>query len=97
MPEDLTHALQLVHRLRREHGSPRAAKSLLWPITRQTANHQVGAIMRTAGIDGPQACPRGLRHSLGVAAVTAGVPLPTIAAVLGHPASEARRLARHTC
>ena len=31
-----------------------------------------------------QACPRGLRHSWGVAAVTAGVPLPTIAAVLGH-------------
>ena len=31
-----------------------------------------------------QACPRGLRHSYGVAAVAAGVPLPTIAAVLGH-------------
>ena len=30
--------------------------------------------MRDAGIDGPQACPRGLRHSFGVAAVTAGVP-----------------------
>ena len=33
--------------------------------------------MRTAGIEGPQACPRGLRHSY-------GVPLPTVAAVLGH-------------
>ena len=40
--------------------------------------------MRRAGIDGPQACPRGLRHSYGVAAVVAGVPLTTIAAVLGH-------------
>ena len=40
--------------------------------------------MRIAGISGPQATPRGLRHSWGVAAVTAGVPLPTIAAVLGH-------------
>ena len=40
--------------------------------------------MRSAGIEGPQACPRGLRHSYGVAAVTAGVPLPTVAAVLGH-------------
>ena len=45
---------------------------------------QVGTLMRTAGIEGPQACPRGLRHSYGVAAVTAGVPLPTVAAVLGH-------------
>ena len=40
--------------------------------------------MRTAGIEGPQACPRGVRHSFGVAAVTAGVPLPMIANVLGH-------------
>ena len=40
--------------------------------------------MRDAGIEGPQACPPGLRHSFGVAAVTAGVPLPTVAALLGH-------------
>ena len=30
--------------------------------------------MRGADIEDPQACPRGLRHSFGVAAVTAGVP-----------------------
>ena len=40
--------------------------------------------MRDAGIAGPQASPRGLRHSWGVAAVRAGVPLTTISAVLGH-------------
>ena len=40
--------------------------------------------MRMARIEGPQACPKGLRHGFGIAAVTAGVPLPTIAAVLGH-------------
>ena len=40
--------------------------------------------MADAGIAGPQACPRGLRHSYGVAAVRTGVPLTTIAAVLGH-------------
>ena len=40
--------------------------------------------MRAAGITGPQPCPRGLRHSWGVGAVTAGVPLTTIAAALGH-------------
>ena len=40
--------------------------------------------MRVAGIAGPQATPRGLRHAYGVAAVQAGVPLTTIAAVLGH-------------
>ena len=41
--------------------------------------------MRRTGIAGPQACPCGLRHAFGVAAaVTAAVPLPTVAAVLGH-------------
>ena len=81
---EAAHALELVHRVRRAQGSPRGATRPLWPITRQTANRQIGAIMRSAGIEGPQACPRGLRYSFGVAAVTAGVPLPTIAAVLGH-------------
>ena len=59
VPEDLVQALELVHRVRRAQGSARGATRPLWPITRQTANRQVGAIMRTAGIEGPQACPRG--------------------------------------
>ena len=36
--------------------------------------------MTNTGIAGPQACPKGLRHAYGIA----GVPLPTIAAALGH-------------
>ena len=84
IPEDLVQAIELVHRVRRAQASPRGRTARLWNITRQSAGRQVGALMRTAGIDGPQACPRGLRHSWGVAAVTAGVPLPTVAAVLGH-------------
>ena len=85
VPEDLVHALELVHRVPRAQGSVRGSPRPLWPITRQTANRQVGALMRSAGIEGPQACPRGLRHSFGVAAaVMAGVPLPTVAAVFGH-------------
>ncbi len=40
--------------------------------------------MAEASIEGPQACPKGLRHGFGIAAVAAGVPLPTIATVLGH-------------
>ena len=84
VPEDLIHELDLVHRLRRAQASPQGAKAVLWTITRQTANRQVGELMRRAGIEGPQACPRGLRHSYGIAAVSAGVPLPTLAAVLGH-------------
>ena len=84
VPEDLVHELDLVHRLRRAQASPRGRTAPLWKITRQAAHRQVASIMATAGIAGPQACPRGLRHSYGVAAVVAGVPLTTIAAVLGH-------------
>ena len=40
--------------------------------------------MADAGVEGPQTCPKGLRHGFGIAAVAAGVPLPTIAAALGH-------------
>ena len=84
IPEDLVHELDLVHRVRRAQASPRGAKAALWTITRQTANRQVRELMHRASIEGPQACPRGLRHSWGIAAVSAGVPLPTVAAVLGH-------------
>ena len=40
--------------------------------------------MADAGVEGPQACSKGLRHGFGIAAVAAGVPLPTVAAALGH-------------
>ena len=62
VPEDLVHALELVHRPRRLQARARGANRPLWLITRQTANRQVGAIKRTAGIEGPQACPPGLRR-----------------------------------
>ena len=86
VPEDLCHELDLVHRVRRAQASPRGRgqTTALWDISRQAAHRQIVQLMLTAGIDGPQACPRGLRHSYGVAAVVAGVPLTTIAAVLGH-------------
>ena len=77
-----------MHRVRRAQASPRGRMRALWPITRQAAHRQVATLMAAAGIEGPQACPRGLRHGYGVAAVTAGVPLPTVAAVLGHASLE---------
>ena len=66
VPEELVHTLDLVHRLRRAQTSPRGRTALLWDVTRQAAHRQVAELMRRAGIEGPQACPRGLRHSYGV-------------------------------
>ena len=37
-----------------------------------------------AGISGPQASPKGLRHGFGVAAVQAGSPLNMVQKWLGH-------------
>ena len=40
--------------------------------------------MAQAGVRGPHASPKGLRHGFGVAAVTAGVPLNLVQKWLGH-------------
>ena len=64
---------------------PRPVRVPLWKLSRATAYHDVVAVMRLVRIKRPQVCPKGLRHGCGIVAVTARVPLPTIANVLGHP------------
>jgi integrase/recombinase XerD len=41
-------------------------------------------VMVAAGLDGPHASPKGLRHGFGVAAVSAGIPLNLVQKWLGH-------------
>ena len=65
--------------VRAAQGTANGRERHLWPITRQSAGRQVSSLMHAAGIVGPQACPRGLRHSYGIAAIAAGVPVTTIA------------------
>ena len=84
VPGHLVRELDVVHALRPSQGAKGGAPPRLWSFTRPTAARHVARLMRSAGIEGPQACAKGLRHAYGVAAVTAGVPLPTVAAVLGH-------------
>ena len=62
----------------------KAADKPLWPWSRATAHRKIARTMADAGVEGPQARPKGLRHGFGIAAVAAGVPLPTIAGALGH-------------
>lgn len=56
----------------------------VFPWHRATAWAKVKLVMARAGIDGPHACPRGMRHGFGVAAVTAGVPVTLVQRWLGH-------------
>ena len=79
---ELLHAHELVHALR--SAPAKAASKPLWAWSRATAYRKIARTMADADIEGPQACPKGLHHSFGIAVVAAGVPPPTIAAALGH-------------
>lgn len=56
----------------------------LWDWCRQTAWRHVKRVMADAGIDGPQAMPRGLRHQFGVRAAERGVPMAVAQRWMGH-------------
>jgi integrase len=85
VPPALLDALDLVHGIR-EHQARRGKGrgERLWPWSRMTGWRAVHAIMAVAGLDGPQASPKGLRHGFGVAAVSAGIPLNLVQKWLGH-------------
>lgn len=59
-------------------------KNLLWPWSRMTAYRRVCEVMDLAGIVGPHACPKGLRHSFAVRAIQSGAPLNLVQRWLGH-------------
>tara|TARA_R110002073_G_scaffold8068_1_gene45117 strand:+ start:16236 stop:16820 length:585 start_codon:yes stop_codon:yes gene_type:complete len=56
----------------------------LWPVGRTTAFERIKAVMSDAGIVGPQACPKGLRHTFGVHAVLNSVPVAPLQRWMGH-------------
>ena len=56
----------------------------LWPVSGMTGWRAAHAVMQAAGVDGPQASPKGLRHGFGATAVSAGIPLNLVQKWLGH-------------
>lgn len=62
----------------------RSRDARIWSWHRATVWRKVTEVMRVAGISGAQACPRGIRHGFGVAAVMSGVPLTLVQRWLGH-------------
>ena len=79
-------------RLQGQEPEPRVTPNVLvnpsGPVGQGSTNispgHAVHAAMEAAGLDGPQASPKGLRHGFGVAAVSAGIPLNLVQKWLGH-------------
>ena len=85
VPPALLDALDLVHGIRELQSSRGKGRGeRLWPWSRMTGWRAVHAVMAAAGLDGPQASPKGLRHGFGVAAVSAGIPLNLVQKWLGH-------------
>lgn len=63
---------------------PLDANGKFWPVHRVTAWRVVKATMRRAGIAGPMACPKGLRHGFGIRAAGQNVPTNLIQRWMGH-------------
>ena len=76
VPNSLIRQLSTAHRL--EGHAP------LFAMCRTTAWRRVKQVMQIAGIDGPQATAKGLRHSFGVHALRSGVPLNLLQRWMGH-------------
>lgn len=86
VPLRLIDTLNLVHAVRERR--EKRADECLWLASRTTAWRQVKAVMAAAGIEGPHASPKGLRHGYGVAAIGATVPLNLLSKWMGHAAIE---------
>jgi integrase/recombinase XerD len=85
VPPALLEALDLVHGIRERQGRRGKGRGeRLWPWSRMTGWRAVHGVMMAAGLDGPHASPKGLRHGFGVAAVSAGIPFNLIQKWLGH-------------
>jgi len=63
---------------------PGADQERLWRWRRETGWRIIKRAMKAARVEGRCACPRGLRHGLGVGAIQAGVPLTLLQRWLGH-------------
>lgn len=84
VPSTLLRNLDDVHGIRQRQVNHETEEQRLWPWSRTTAWKCVKQAMAAAGIVGPHACPRGLRHSFGVTAVQHDIPLNMIQKWLGH-------------
>jgi site-specific recombinase XerD len=81
----------MVHGLREAHRRKKTTilEAPLWPVSRVSAWRHVTAVMVAARIpEGPHRCPKGLRHSYAIHALSKGVPLNMVSKWLGHSQME---------
>lgn len=86
IPPLLLDSLTVVHGIQEcQKGKDAGKKPKLWEWSRTTAWRRVKAVLQDAGLTDPvSATPKGLRHGLGVTAVSNGIPLNLVQRWLGH-------------
>jgi len=82
VPPDLLADLDLVYDIKAHQKKGEAVR--LFPYTRQYVHKHVRAVMHKAGVYGPIACPRGLRHGFGVLAIEVAKDPWMVMKWLGH-------------
>ena len=85
LPDAFLVKLDDVHRVKDNQRATRQAQpeELIWPMSRPTAWRAVKSVMRAAGVSGPQASPKGLRHGFVIAHQHAATPEHMIQRWLG--------------
>jgi len=84
IPPAVMDSLDRVFGLRRLQLDEQGALCRLWGFCRMTAWRVIKRLMAQAQIAGPQACPKGLRHSFGVCSLQSGVPITLVQRWMGH-------------
>ena len=84
LPPNLFDELDRVHHLSDSDSHLGSQSRRLWPWCRTIAWRRVKEGMAAAQVVGPQATPKGLRHSFAVTALQGGVPITMVRRWLGH-------------
>ena len=85
VPPALLDALDMVHGVRELQARRDNGRGVrLWPWSRMAGWRAIHAVMAEAGLSGPHASPKGLRHGFGVRAVSEGISLNLVQKWLGH-------------
>ena len=84
VPTEFIRELDLVHSLQEAQADEAMSQDRIWPWSRTTAWQLIKQTMSLAGIEGPQATPKGLRHGFAISALQSGVPLNVVSKWLGH-------------
>ena len=86
VPPQLIEVLDQVHNVRERRGRGRYRFLRSWGRTH--AWRKVREVMQMAGIEGPQAMPKGLRHGFGFIAAENDVPITFVRQWMGHASLE---------